>query len=91
MGCFALDDERVVLMRNHELVPKYLDEAAASIKQHKAPWPMIHTKRRSSLELVAQVSWFLQTLKPQNLKNAVLPCPALFVNCAGGTTLGIRG
>lgn len=34
MGCFALDNERVALVRNHELSPQQLAEASTEIQHH---------------------------------------------------------
>jgi hypothetical protein len=84
MGCFALDDERVVLMRNHELVPKYLDEAATSIKQHKSPLAYDHTS--AGVALPGGTSKLVYNLKTQQLETQFLTLVGTIRNCAGGTT-----
>ena len=36
MGCLSLGDNKVALVRNHELHPKHLEDLSPLLKQHKS-------------------------------------------------------
>ena len=84
MGCFALDDERVVLIRNHELKPEDLAEAAASIQQHKTDLTYDHTK--AGIALPGGTSNIIYNLKTQQLERQFLTLVGTIRNCSGGIT-----
>ena len=84
MGCFALDDERVVLVRNHELTPGDLNEAADGIKQHKTDLAYDHTK--AGIALPGGTSNIIYNLKTQRLEKEFLTLVGTIRNCAGGIT-----
>lgn len=84
MGCFALDDERVVLVRNHELKPEDLQKAEASIKQHKTTLAYDHTK--DGIALPGGTTNMVYNLKTQQLESQFLTLVGTIRNCAGGIT-----
>jgi uncharacterized protein len=84
MGCFTLDNERVVLIRNHELKPEYLREAAESIQQHKTPFAYDNTS--NGIALPGGTSKMVYNLKTQKIESQFLTLVGTIRNCAGGTT-----
>lgn len=84
MGCFALDAERVVLIRNHELKPKDLDKAEASIKSHKTA--LAYDATSDGVALPGGTSKIVYNLKTQLIESQFLTLVGTIRNCAGGIT-----
>lgn len=84
MGCFALDDERVILIRNHELTPKDLLNAADSLKQHKTH--LAYDRTNEGIALPGGTSKLVYNLKSQKVESQFLTSVGTIRNCAGGIT-----
>lgn len=85
MGCFALDNERVVLVRNHELSP--MEETEISVHPHPT------TKEALAYDYDAQqrplpggTSHIIYNLKKQQTENQFMSLLGTIRNCSGGTT-----
>ncbi|MCF2949172.1 DUF839 domain-containing protein [Paraglaciecola aquimarina] len=84
MGCLSLDEDRVVLVRNHELTPKDLIKAQHSIKHHKTPLAYDHTT--DGVALPGGTSNLVYNLKTKTLEKEFLSIVGTIRNCAGGIT-----
>tara|TARA_R110001583_G_scaffold191853_1_gene357674 strand:- start:258 stop:1658 length:1401 start_codon:yes stop_codon:yes gene_type:complete len=84
MGCFALDEERVVLIRNHELHPRDLIKAESSIKKHKSQ--LAYDQNSDGVALPGGTSKMVYNLKTQTLEEQFLTLVGTVRNCAGGAT-----
>ena len=84
MGCFPLDEERVALIRNHELHPRDLIKAEQSIKQHKST--MAYDQTDDGVALPGGTSKLVYNLKTQTLEEQFLTLVGTVRNCAGGAT-----
>ncbi|QHJ12003.1 hypothetical protein FX988_02244 [Paraglaciecola mesophila] len=84
MGCFALDDERVVLIRNHELHPKDLAKAEQSIQEHKSA--LAYDQNNDGVALPGGTSKLVYNLQTQTLEEQFLTLVGTVRNCAGGAT-----
>lgn len=84
MGCFTLDDERVALIRNHELHPRHLTNAEQSLQQHKSSLAYDHNS--DGVALPGGTSKLVYNLKTQTLEEQFLTLVGTVRNCAGGVT-----
>lgn len=89
MGCFPLDDERVILMRNHELKLKDLGLGAYGLEQalaDKVDPAMVYDRTLDDDLLPGGVTRILYDLKTRKMQNVHLALAGTMVNCAGGST-----
>ena len=84
MGCFKWDDERVVLIRNHELKPsdkKRASEQLSTLKTAKA-----YDADEDGVALSGGTTNILYNLKTNKVENEFLSLVGTIRNCAGGVT-----
>ncbi|WP_158973143.1 alkaline phosphatase PhoX [Paraglaciecola sp. L3A3] len=84
MGCLPLDDDRVVLVRNHELKPSDLAKAAKALKNHKTALAYDHDS--AGVALPGGTSNLVYNLKTKKLEQEFLSLVGTIRNCAGGIT-----
>ena len=84
MGCIALDDERVALVRNHELSPNNIKDASASIKSHKTP--LAYDVFDDGVTLPGGTSHIIYNVKEQKREQEYLSLCGTIRNCSGGIT-----
>ena len=84
MGCFALDEERVILVRNHELQPRH---AGSALKDVDA------SQRDKAYDIAADgsplpggTSTLIYNLRTQQLDRQFMSLLGTIRNCSGGTT-----
>lgn len=84
MGCIALDNERVALIRNHELQPKHIDTASDLICNHKSP--LAYDSLENGVALPGGTSHIIYNLKEQKREQEYLSLCGTIRNCSGGVT-----
>lgn len=84
MGCLPLDQDRVALIRNHELHPKHLSKQPASIRDHKTPLAYDHYN--NGVALPGGTSNLVYNLKTRKTENEFISLTGTIRNCAGGIT-----
>ena len=84
MGCFALDDTRVALVRNHELSPKHLDDASNEIKHHISD--LAYDSQHGKVALPGGTTHIIYNLRTQKVEREFYSLVGTIRNCAGGTT-----
>lgn len=84
MGCLALDEERVALVRNHELKPTDLAKAEQSIKNHKTP--LAYDAKPNGVALPGGTSHIIYNVKTGKKEQEFLSLVGTIRNCSGGTT-----
>tara|TARA_R110001606_G_scaffold26736_2_gene86311 strand:- start:12460 stop:13839 length:1380 start_codon:yes stop_codon:yes gene_type:complete len=84
MGCIALDDERVALVRNHELKPTDLAKADVSLQTHKTSFAYDTTAQ--GVALPGGTSHIIYNLKTGKKEQEYLSLTGTIRNCAGGIT-----
>ncbi|MGJ8680208.1 alkaline phosphatase PhoX [Paraglaciecola sp.] len=84
MGCFSLDEDRVILVRNHELTPADLAKLPSKLKNHKTPLAYDHTV--DGVALPGGTSNLIYNLKTKTLEQEYLSLVGTIRNCAGGVT-----
>lgn len=84
MGCIALDNERVALVRNHELQPLHIDTASALISHHKTP--LAYDSLENGVALPGGTSHIIYNLKEQKREQEYLSLCGTIRNCSGGVT-----
>ncbi len=84
MGCIALDDERVALIRNHELKPGDLAKAAETIRHHKTP--LAYDAQQDGVALPGGTSHIIYNLKTRKKEQEFLSLVGTIRNCSGGIT-----
>ena len=84
MGCLPLDDERVVLVRNHELKPKHLTKQPKSIQQHKTT--KAYDTFANGVALPGGTSNIIYNLKQQKVEREFISLTGTIRNCSGGVT-----
>ena len=84
MGCIGLDNERVALIRNHELQPKHLAD------QHfDLPAPMIekaYDTTKGGQPLPGGTTTLVYNMKTGNVEYQFMSLLGTVRNCSGGTT-----
>lgn len=89
MGCFPLDDTRVVLVRNHELKPLDVDWTAFGPGRHLAnslPKDRVYDHDDSRLPMGGGTTTLVYDLKKKVLERSNLSLVGTTTNCAGGIT-----
>lgn len=84
MGCIPIGDNRVALIRNHELKPSHLAKQASSIQQHKTP--LAYDQTADGVALPGGTSTLIYNLKTQKVENEFLSLVGTIRNCSGGIT-----
>ncbi len=84
MGCIAIDEERVVLVRNHELSPKHLAVASPSIQNHKTP--LAYDSSSNGVALPGGTTNIIYNLRTGKVEREFYSLVGTIRNCAGGTT-----
>lgn len=84
MGCIKLDDERVVLIRNHELSPKHLSKATVSIQNHKTP--LAYDSTSNGVALPGGTTNIIYNLRTGKVEREFYSLVGTIRNCSGGTT-----
>lgn len=85
MGCFGLDQERVALVRNHELKPEDINKQPESIREHKTPFAY-DADTNSGVALPGGTSTLIYNLSTQQIEQEYLSLTGTIRNCAGGVT-----
>ncbi len=84
MGCFALDSERVVLVRNHELEPRHTsDELAKLSAKHKAN---SYDHDNTGRPLPGGTSNIVYNHKTRRVEQQFMSLLGTIRNCSGGIT-----
>jgi secreted PhoX family phosphatase len=89
MGCFALDAERVALVRNHELAFDDFDYGALGVGQAlagKLDRAMIYDRDQSDRALTGGTTTLVYDLRKRALESVNLSLVGTAKNCAGGIT-----
>lgn len=84
MGCFALDDDRVALVRNHELKPTDLAKADAIAQAHKTS--LAYDSNEHGVALPGGTSHIIYNLKTGQKEQEYLSLIGTIRNCSGGIT-----
>lgn len=84
MGCFGLDDDRVVLVRNHELRPSHVDYGPAPEDQ-PVEFP-VFDKREDGKALPGGTTTIVYNMKTREVENEFVSLLGTIRNCAGGVT-----
>jgi secreted PhoX family phosphatase len=82
MGCFYLDDERVVLIRNHELSPK--DKTETSV--NKQILDLAYDSVQKAYPLPGGTSSIIYNHKLQQVEHQFMSLIGTIRNCSGGIT-----
>lgn len=94
MGCFALDDERVVLVRNHEISLRDADEDglvlpaefAMNDEKKKQLYDMSYGTDTTGIVLPGGTSHIIYNLKSKKVEDEFMSLIGTIRNCSGGTT-----
>ena len=84
MGCFALDKERVVLVRNHEIHPKNRKDQPDSIQQHKTS--LSYDTYADGVALPGGTTNLIYNLVTKEVEKEFVSLVGTIRNCAGGVT-----
>lgn len=84
MGCLPLSNQRVVLIRNHELHPKHLSVQPKSIQTHKSPFS--YDSYSNGVALPGGTTNLIYNLETQQVEQEFLSLVGTIRNCAGGIT-----
>ncbi|MFY8325654.1 alkaline phosphatase PhoX [Pseudoalteromonas sp. ZZD1] len=84
MGCITLDDERVALVRNHELKPTDLAKAESSLQTHKTS--LAYDVDSQGVALPGGTSHIVYNLKTGTKEQEYLSLVGTIRNCSGGIT-----
>jgi len=81
MGCFALDDERVILVRNHELPASHTPQYSSLKTSHG-----VYDSDGSGMPLPGGTSNIVYNLRTQQVEHQCMSLLGTIRNCSGGTT-----
>ncbi|KZN64311.1 hypothetical protein N473_15295 [Pseudoalteromonas luteoviolacea CPMOR-1] len=84
MGCIGLDEKRVALIRNHELSPKHLKNAAPDIAAHRTN--NAYDSLNKDIALPGGTTTMVYNLETQRIEQQYYSLVGTIRNCAGGTT-----
>ncbi|MEM9101350.1 MAG: alkaline phosphatase PhoX [Pseudomonadota bacterium] len=84
MGCIPLENDKVALIRNHELHPRHLNKQPASIQNHKTSLSYDHYK--NGVALPGGTSTIIYDTNKQRKEKEFLSLTGMSRNCAGGVT-----
>lgn len=89
MGCFPLDRDRVVLVRNHELKLADLDYGPFGVSHGligKADRSRIYDKRQDGMALAGGATTLVYDIRKRRLESSHLSLTGTTTNCSGGQT-----
>ncbi len=89
MGCFPLDDHRVILVRNHELKPRDVERSAYGPKRAlaaKMPADRVYDFDDQQLPATGGTTTLVYDLRKRALERSHLSLTGTSTNCAGGVT-----
>lgn len=84
MGCLPLDDDRVVLVRNHEISVKHNSDASETVLKSMAD--SAYDRLDDGMPLQGGTSNIVYNLKTQKVEQEFMSLLGTVRNCAGGTT-----
>lgn len=84
MGCIPLDNERVALIRNHELQPKH--KPASDVEFTAEQIAKAYDVSSDGLPITGGTSTIVYNLKTQKTENQFMSLIGTIRNCSGGTT-----
>ena len=84
MGCFALDKQRVVLVRNHELHPKHAQDAKQRYSSQQIA--AAYDKDASGQPLPGGTSTLIYNVQTKKVEQQFMSLLGTIRNCAGGIT-----
>ncbi|ESP92052.1 putative phosphatase [Pseudoalteromonas luteoviolacea 2ta16] len=84
MGCIALSSNRIALVRNHELSPKHLQNAASDIAAHRTK--KAYDTFNQDVALPGGTTTLVYNLDTQQIEQQYYSLVGTIRNCAGGTT-----
>ncbi|WAJ71857.1 alkaline phosphatase PhoX [Catenovulum adriaticum] len=84
MGCFALDEQRVVLIRNHELLPEHIDKQPTSIQQHRSL--QAYDTFANGIALPGGTTSIIYNVQTQMVEQEFVSLTGTVRNCSGGVT-----
>ncbi|WP_334031674.1 alkaline phosphatase PhoX [Alteromonas sp. P256] len=89
MGCFGLDEQRVALIRNHELHPTHIEKQPQSIQQHSPALFYDSYSKGSAFEgtaLPGGTSTLVYNLSTHKVEREFISLSGTVRNCSGGIT-----
>ncbi|MEG3766068.1 alkaline phosphatase PhoX [Alteromonas sp. 14N.309.X.WAT.G.H12] len=84
MGCFALADGQLALVRNHELQPEHIKKQPATIQKHKTE--LAYDTFESGVTLPGGTTTLVFDPKSQKVTHSFKSISGTVRNCAGGIT-----
>lgn len=84
MGCIGLTDNKVALIRNHELTPKHLSKQPASIQELQTE--LAYDVDSNGIALPGGTSTIVYNLATQEVEEQYLSLTGTIRNCSGGIT-----
>lgn len=84
MGCFSLDEERVVLVRNHELHPTHIAKQPESIQSHRTPHA--YDSYSNGVALPGGTTNIVYNMASAKVERQFVSLTGTVRNCAGGQT-----
>lgn len=84
MGCFLLDNNRLALIRNHELHPRHINKQPASIQQHRSTFAYDHYT--NDVSLPGGTSTIIYNIREKRVDKEFLSLTGTIRNCSGGVT-----
>lgn len=84
MGCFDLGNNKVALVRNHELKPKDIDTQPSSIKQFSSY--KAYDSFATNMALPGGTSTLIYDMSSQSVTNEFMSLIGTIRNCSGGIT-----
>lgn len=84
MGCLPLDEDRVALIRNHELHPAHIAKLPASLQAYKSPFA--YDSFANGVALPGGTSTIIYNLRSGKKEQEFLSLIGTIRNCAGGVT-----
>lgn len=84
MGCFDLGDNKVALVRNHELHPSKMAQQPASVQAHKTS--MAYDQLKSGVSLPGGTTTLVYDMLSHKVEKQFYSLSGTIRNCAGGIT-----
>ena len=84
MGCLPLADNRVALIRNHELQPKHLAKLASSLQHHKTD--LAYDKNSDGVALPGGTTTLVYNTDTGEVEQQFVSLVGTIRNCSGGVT-----
>ena len=84
MGCFSIANNKVALVRNHELHPNHLPLQPETIQAHKTD--LAYDSFESGVALPGGTTTLVYNLETQHVENQFVSLTGTIRNCSGGIT-----